>query len=172
MLLPRCGLELRSLHGIIRGRWSRRYAPPCTTIHDRASPDHGREGGLRGTLEDAMEVLVTGANGHIGYNLTRELLARGHAVRASVRSLADETKTAPLRALGNVELFEVDLYNPKHLRDALDGIEVLFHLAAVYAHVVDRNREQEEIVRPSEANLTFDSRSRQTLYQMSNSKLH
>lgn len=96
-----------------------------------------------------MQVLVTGANGHLGYNLTKELLARGHKVRASVRSLADESKTAPLRVLGNIELVEVDLFKPDQFRAALEGVDVLFHAAAVFAYVVEQGREEESVIRPS-----------------------
>ena len=96
-----------------------------------------------------MRVLVTGANGHIGFNLCRALLDRGHTVRASVRSLADASRTAPLRAAGLADIVEVDLYRPAQLREALTGVDVLFHLAAVYAYVVGKGREEEEIVRPS-----------------------
>ena len=49
-----------------------------------------------------MHVLVTGANGHLGFNLCKVLLERGHKIRASVRSLTDNKKVAPLRALGEV----------------------------------------------------------------------
>jgi dihydroflavonol-4-reductase len=96
-----------------------------------------------------MRMLVTGANGHLGFNLVKELLAGGHMVRASVRSLADREKWARLRALGDVELVEVDLYKPEQLRAALNGIDVLFHLAAVYSYVVERGREEEQVIRPS-----------------------
>lgn len=34
--------------------------------------------------------LVTGANGHLGNNLVRELLKRGETVRAGVRDLNDK----------------------------------------------------------------------------------
>ena len=36
-----------------------------------------------------MKVLVTGANGHIGSHVVRELLAHNHQVRAFVRATAD-----------------------------------------------------------------------------------
>jgi dihydroflavonol-4-reductase len=82
-----------------------------------------------------MQVLVTGANGHLGFNLTRALLAAGHRVRASVRSLADTAKCAPLIALGGVELVEAELSRPEQLRAAMEGVDLLFHTAAVYAIV-------------------------------------
>jgi dihydroflavonol-4-reductase len=96
-----------------------------------------------------MRVLVTGANGHTGFNLCKTLLERGHTVRGSVRSLADHGKVEPLRALGPVEVVEVDVCKPAQLRAALEGIDLLFHLAAVYAYVVPRERVEEEVVRPS-----------------------
>jgi len=44
-------------------------------------------------------VLVTGANGHVGYNIVQELLAHGYRVRASVRDPNDDAKSKHLRAL-------------------------------------------------------------------------
>ncbi len=94
-----------------------------------------------------MRALVTGANGHLGYNLTRALGERGHAVRASVRSLADEGKAAPLRALPRVEVVEADLARREQLRAAMDGVEVLFHAAAVYAYFPERG--EDDLLRTS-----------------------
>ncbi len=89
-----------------------------------------------------MHVLVTGANGHLGYNLVEQLLAGGHRVRASVRTLDDPSRTARLRALGDVELVEARLDRPDQLRAAMEGVECLFHAAAAYVNVHgDRERE-------------------------------
>jgi dihydroflavonol-4-reductase len=83
-----------------------------------------------------VKVLVTGANGHLGYNLCKALLARrGYEVRASVRSLADAARTTPLRALGEIELAELDVRDPVKFDAALKGVEILFHVAATYAIV-------------------------------------
>lgn len=79
-----------------------------------------------------MKVLVTGANGHLGANLIADLIAAGHAVRGSVRSLADASRTAHLRALGAVELVEADLDIPQSLRAAMEGQDAVMHTAAVY----------------------------------------
>ena len=89
-----------------------------------------------------MRALVTGGNGHLGYNLVKALLEGGHTVRASVRSLADAAKTAPLRQLGAVELVEAEMKRPDQLRAAMEGIDVLFHAAAVYS-VAEADRNQE-----------------------------
>jgi dihydroflavonol-4-reductase len=76
--------------------------------------------------------LVTGGNGHVGFNLVQALLAQGGPVRATVRSLTDPTKTAALRALPGVELAEAD-ENEAQMRAAMQGIDTLFHVAAVYS---------------------------------------
>jgi dihydroflavonol-4-reductase len=89
-----------------------------------------------------MRALVTGGNGHLGYNLVKALLDGGHTVRASVRSLADAAKTAPLRQLGAVELVEAEMNRPDQLRAAMEGVDVLFHAAAVYS-VAETGRDQE-----------------------------
>lgn len=89
-----------------------------------------------------MQVLVTGANGHLGFNLLQALLEAGHSVRGSVRRLADTGKTARLKALGDVDLVEAELHRPDQLRAAMEGVEVLFHAAAVYAYA-EPDRESE-----------------------------
>lgn len=88
-----------------------------------------------------MRILVTGANGHLGQNLLRELKSRGHLLRASVRSLKDPLKTKRIAALG-IEAVEADLDNPTSFRAAMEGIEVVCHTAAVYA-IVAHGRESE-----------------------------
>ena len=51
-----------------------------------------------------MKVLVTGAGGHLGYNLVQALLVAGHDVRASLRSREDAAAVARIEALGPVEV--------------------------------------------------------------------
>jgi dihydroflavonol-4-reductase len=82
-----------------------------------------------------MHILVTGANGHLGYNLVEKLLQTGHKIRGSIRSLEDKSKLERLTALGNVEVVEAKLNNRDQLRAAMEGIDILFHTAAIYAYV-------------------------------------
>lgn len=89
-----------------------------------------------------MRALVTGANGHLGFNLVQALLARGDEVRAGVRSVADVGKSEALRALPGVEVVGADLGQPAQLRAAMDGIDTLFHVAAVFA-TTDPSRDAE-----------------------------
>jgi dihydroflavonol-4-reductase len=60
----------------------------------------------------------------------------------TVRSLSNEGQVARLRALGRIALFEADVRNYDQMVAALEGIEVLFHAAAVYS-ITDRSRERE-----------------------------
>lgn len=74
--------------------------------------------------------MVTGANGHLGNNLVRQLLARGQAVRAGVR---DPAGSSVLHGLG-CEIVRVELQDIDSLRQSLQGVDVLFQVAAVFKH--------------------------------------
>lgn len=71
-------------------------------------------------------VVVTGANGHIGNNLCRQLLDKGYNVRGTVRSL---DKAPDL----DMEFVEADVLVEKDWDKALEGATGLFHLATIYA---------------------------------------
>jgi dihydroflavonol-4-reductase len=87
--------------------------------------------------------LVTGANGHLGNNLVRALLAQGHRVRAGVRDLDN---TQPFAGL-DCELVYAELEDKAALLKALEGVEVLYQVAAVFKHwALDP---EAEIVRPN-----------------------
>lgn len=72
-----------------------------------------------------MNVAVTGANGHVGANLVRALLARGDRVRALVHR-----DTRALAGL-DVERVPADVLDPATLRPAFAGMEGVYHLAAL-----------------------------------------
>ena len=72
-------------------------------------------------------VIVTGATGHIGNVLVRELLARGVDVHTLV--LPDDDKR-PLAGL-NVEVVYGDITDPASLKSAFAGAELVFHLAGI-----------------------------------------
>jgi dihydroflavonol-4-reductase len=73
-----------------------------------------------------MKALVTGSTGFIGSSLCRELVARGHQVRAFHRP------TSTLRLLEGLEVEHAqgDLTQPDTLSAAMQDIEVVFHAAA------------------------------------------
>lgn len=71
-------------------------------------------------------VVVTGANGHIGNNLCRQLLEKGYTVRGTVRSL---DKAPDL----DMEFVEADVLEKQGWDKTLNGAVGLFHLATIYA---------------------------------------
>jgi len=85
------------------------------------------------TPED--RVLVTGASGFIGAAVVGSLLEHGfHRVRCFVRSMSDLTKIdALIRRYGEkaqIEVFRGNLLSREDCLKALDGIRVIYHLAA------------------------------------------
>jgi dihydroflavonol-4-reductase len=70
-----------------------------------------------------LTAVVTGASGHVGANLVRELLARGDHVRALVH-----VDTAALSGL-DVQLVQGDIFEVATLRSAFKGADVVYHLA-------------------------------------------
>lgn len=70
-----------------------------------------------------MRFLITGANGFVGKPLCAELLRKGHAVRAAVRTANVSVGDAEVVVIGAID-GETDWV------DALRGVEVVIHLAA------------------------------------------
>jgi dihydroflavonol-4-reductase len=70
-----------------------------------------------------MTVVVTGASGHLGANLVRTLIAQGRNVRALVHM--DRRAIEGL----DIEQVEGDVRDAHSLLCALDGAEVVYHLA-------------------------------------------
>ena len=71
--------------------------------------------------------LVTGATGHIGNVLVKELLKRGEKVKAFVLPGED---LSPLEGL-NIEIVEGDVMNPDSITPAMKGVNYVFHLAGI-----------------------------------------
>jgi len=81
-------------------------------------------------------VLVTGAAGHIGNVLVRELLRRGAEIRALV--LPGEDLSA-LKGL-DIELFEGNVLEPASIDRAMQEVELVFHLAGIIAILPGQDR--------------------------------
>ena len=73
-----------------------------------------------------MKTLVTGANGLLGANLVRELIGRGHQVRALVREKSD---LKSIQGIG-IELCFGDLLNECEVERACKGMEFVIHAAS------------------------------------------
>lgn len=83
------------------------------------------------------KILVTGADGFIGSHLTEELLKAGRKVRAFVLYnsfnswgwLDDTAKSLQ----DNLEIFPGDIRDPHGVQEAMQGCDVVIHLAALIA---------------------------------------
>lgn len=75
-----------------------------------------------------MKYFITGATGFVGGALARQLRAAGHAVHASVRN---PDKAQELQALG-VKLFKGDVTDKESMREAMSGVDGVFHVAGWY----------------------------------------
>ena len=82
-----------------------------------------------------MQVVVTGACGHIGATLVRDLIARQHRVRVLSHP---QTKTPAALAGLDVEEAPGDVRDLESLRRAFRGAEIVYHLAAMISIDGDR----------------------------------
>jgi UDP-N-acetylglucosamine/UDP-N-acetyl-alpha-D-glucosaminouronate 4-epimerase len=73
--------------------------------------------------------LVTGGAGFIGSHLAEALIGRGHRVRVADALVTG--KRANLEHLPGVEFLEGDLVDLTFARQAVDGVEVVLHQAAI-----------------------------------------
>ncbi len=74
-----------------------------------------------------MKVLVTGAGGFVGGHLVDKLVERGDEVRALVQPDGD---TSHLRTLTGVEIMHGDLRDAASLKCAVQGMQVVYNVAA------------------------------------------
>ena len=83
------------------------------------------------------KVLVTGADGFIGSHLTEELVKQGYDVKAFVYYNSFNTwgwlDTLPKNKLSEINIFSGDIRDPNGVREAMKGIDMVFHLAALIA---------------------------------------
>lgn len=83
------------------------------------------------------KILVTGADGFIGSHLVEALLARGHDVRAFVYYNSFNSwgwlDTLPAAQLKQLDVFAGDIRDPNGVQTAMQGCNVVFHLAALIA---------------------------------------
>ncbi len=75
-----------------------------------------------------MKALVTGANGFTGSYLTKHLLNKGYDVRVLVRKNSNLSTLEDLP----VEYAYADLAADDPVEDAVAGVDVVFHIAALY----------------------------------------
>lgn len=82
-------------------------------------------------------VLVTGADGFIGSHLTELLVEKGYQVKAFTYYNSFNTwgwlDTLPADKMREMEVFPGDIRDPNGVREAMKGIDGVFHLAALIA---------------------------------------
>ncbi|WP_102144767.1 3-beta-hydroxysteroid dehydrogenase [Mycobacterium hubeiense] len=74
---------------------------------------------------DLGRVLVTGGSGFVGANLVTTLLERGHEVTSFDRA------PSPLPAHPRLRVIEGDICDPETVAKAVEGIDTIFHTAAI-----------------------------------------
>jgi dihydroflavonol-4-reductase len=97
-------------------------------------------------------ILVTGATGYIASHIVKQLLDLGYRVRATVRNLKDEKKTAPLRALdvsqrSLLELVEADLTNEACWSSVVRECTFVLHTASPVPFKMPNN--EKKLIEPA-----------------------
>lgn len=86
---------------------------------------------------EGKKVLVTGADGFIGSHLVEALIAKGCDVRAFVYYNSFNTwgwlDSFEADKLKQLDVFSGDIRDPNGVRTAMQGVDVVFHLAALIA---------------------------------------
>jgi dTDP-L-rhamnose 4-epimerase len=80
------------------------------------------------------QILITGGAGFIGSHLAERLLEAGHEVRALdslVSHVHGKQKRRPAHLHRSVDLVVGDVRDPEAVARALDGIDIVYHLAAM-----------------------------------------
>ncbi len=99
-------------------------------------------------------ILVTGGTGLVGSHLLFDLLSKGNKVRALKRKSSDTelvratfsyyTQNA-CKLFDTIEWFDGDMLDPFSLEDALDGIEDVYHCAALVSFSKEDGKTMQDI---------------------------
>ena len=77
-------------------------------------------------------ILVTGASGFLGSELVKQLVANNESVRIIVRPSSDISHLVSIKE--KIEIMEGDILDVPSLEIAMDGIEKIYHSAAVIGY--------------------------------------
>ena len=87
-----------------------------------------------------MNILVTGASGHVGVNLIKALSSSGHHVRFLIHDNA-----LPHPADNDVEVYRGNICQPDSISRACENVEIVYHLAARISIGADNWKTLEQI---------------------------
>ena len=125
---------LRSPDGLDRrnsGQFAQSVIETCERIISSAKLKSGsRRTIVRPRAGLKPNILVLGGTGFIGRQLIKQLLAKGHEVRAAARG-----SSVQLEEIGSdrLEIVRADMRSEADLARILDGVEYVFHLATTAA---------------------------------------
>ena len=85
-----------------------------------------------------MKVLLTGALGNVGEYTLQSLLDEGHDV-VTFELLTPAAQRRAAKFSDRVQIIWGNITDPSSLRDALDGVEAVIHLAGMVPPNVDKN---------------------------------
>lgn len=88
------------------------------------------------------KILVTGASGWLGSELTGQLLLEGHFIRALVLGVTPALQKLQETYAKQLEIVVGDICNEAILRDCLSDINIVYHLAAK-VHTLANNKDEE-----------------------------
>lgn len=101
-------------------------------------------------------VLITGANGHIGFRVVVFALQAGYHVRAAVRSQekADRILAAPsIKELNPGKrlsfTFVPDLLQPGAYEEAVEGVDYIIHLASPITNGISEDKYDTDLIKPA-----------------------
>ena len=87
------------------------------------------------------KVLITGGAGYIGTVLTKQLLEKGYEVTVYDRLMYDGAPLVPFFSNSNFKFIKGDILDKEKLSDAVKGVDVVVHLAAIVGYFAcDRNK--------------------------------
>ena len=103
-------------------------------------------------IDQSKPVLVTGATGYIAGWVVKKLLNLGMTVHAAVRDISKKEKLIYLDELaenskGRIEYFETDLLIDGSYQNAMEGCELVFHIASPF--IMDSKDPLKEVIDPA-----------------------
>lgn len=90
-----------------------------------------------------MKILITGAGGWLGSELTENILKEGNFVRAFVLFTSTRLNELKNKYVDKLEIIEGDICDDQLVNESLKDIDIVYHLAAK-VHSLPKNKKDEE----------------------------